>query len=258
MPDNVLLRPINYPASHEIAYRTAIYVLINTIQSQLNEEIARADAKSRREYEAAITVVFAAWLTKSDLGEGLSKLFVNSLAKYHLRMFLTGIKVAAKVNVEPLISETVFNIAMKKSISDNVELIKSIPKKLLDELKTAVSDAFYGVEFDKNQLEKTLLQRFNVSKSRAKLIARDQTNKTISAMTQNRNRQLGIEEYVWRGKMDHRERITHVQMEGQIVRYDTPPPIGHAGTPIRCRCLQQTVLPKSLMLKWNNMVRIPQ
>ena len=116
---------------------------------------------------------------------------------------------------------------MHKAIADNVQLIQSIPTKLKDQITETVIKSFSEQGFDQGQLSrflhenitKELKGRFGVAETRAKLIARDQTNKTISAMTEVRHRQLGVDEYIWLGVGDERERPSHVANNNKRFSY---------------------------------------
>ena len=116
-------------------------------------------------------------------------------------------------------------------------LIKSIPTELLPQVKQVVSESFSTLGFDSENLKKQIDGRFHVAKSRAKLIARDQTSKTIGKFTQIRQQSIGINEYIWRGAMDSRERATHVANEGLRINWNNPPATtGNVGQDINCRC----------------------
>ena len=120
----------------------------------------------------------------------------------------------------------------------NVGLIKSIPEKYLDDVKEMTLRNFRaGNRF--SEWSKDLEDRFGVSKSRAALIARDQTNKLNGELNQIRNQELGLDEYTWRTSMDERVRESHKVLEGRVFSYTDPekqPPEGHPGQPIQCRC----------------------
>lgn len=68
------------------------------------------------------------------------------------------------------------------------------------------------------------------------LIASDQLGKINSRISQVRQQKLGITHYRWRTSRDERMRSTYRGREGDIIAWDDPPPDGHAGQPIRCRC----------------------
>ena len=95
---------------------------------------------------------------------------------------------------------------------------------------------------------------YGVSQSRATVIARDQTSKINTALTQARNEEVGISEYIWRTAGDIRvvgtpgglypkgNRIhgNHYKRNGQTFRWDSPPEDGHPGFAINCRCVAES------------------
>lgn len=81
---------------------------------------------------------------------------------------------------------------------------------------------------------------FGVSENRAKLIARDQTNKLNGDLMKQRQQEVGLTHYIWRDSADQRVRPSHRRFNGN--RYSWSPfggeeaPEGNPGQPIRCRC----------------------
>ena len=72
--------------------------------------------------------------------------------------------------------------------------------------------------------------------NRARLIARDQIGKLDGQLSLQKQTEAGISGYAWRGALDGRERPSHVAREGVIFQWNAPPPDGHPGQPIQCRC----------------------
>lgn len=91
-------------------------------------------------------------------------------------------------------------------------------------------------------IQTNLLKRFEVSRNRARLIARDQVNKLNGSLTRMRQKSLGIDEYIWRTSRDERVRASHLELEGRKFSWDDPPAIGHPGQPILCRCSAEPVI----------------
>lgn len=86
-----------------------------------------------------------------------------------------------------------------------------------------------------------------VSESRAKLIARTEIARATTMMTQTRAASIGSEGYIWRSSHDGRVRESHLEMDGEFVRWDSPPTLdgltGHAGSLPSCRCYPEPVIP---------------
>ena len=92
------------------------------------------------------------------------------------------------------------------------------------------------------ELKADLVERGNVSESRAELIARDQTLKLNGAITQIRQENAGITEYIWSTSLDERVRETHAALEGQRFAWGTAPEVGHPGQDFQCRCVALPVI----------------
>lgn len=126
-------------------------------------------------------------------------------------------------------------------VRQNVSLIRSIPERLAGDVEYRVLDAVNrGTRVE--DLASELEERFDVSESRAELIARDQVNKLYGQLQEDRQTELGIESYVWRTAMDERVRPEHADREGDSFRWDDPPEDGAPGEPVLCRCYGEPVM----------------
>lgn len=91
----------------------------------------------------------------------------------------------------------------------------------------------------------------DASASRLELIARDQTAKLNSRITETLQQRAGIEEYIWRATPDARTRAVHRQANGNRVSWASQgwPNAGfygqpaHAGRGGQCRCTAEPVPP---------------
>jgi SPP1 gp7 family putative phage head morphogenesis protein len=126
-------------------------------------------------------------------------------------------------------------------IKENTALIKSIPTKIHTEIDAIITrGVINGVSV--NDIKKSILSRFNVSKNRAKLIAQDQTLKLNSDLTRYRLKSIGVNKYIWRTVNDNRVREAHNAREGNIYSFDKPPVGGqNPGQEIRCRCRAEAI-----------------
>lgn len=124
-------------------------------------------------------------------------------------------------------------------VGDNVDLISSIDKKFFDEVRDAVRLTLEE-GFTTETLARSLQERFEVSKSKARLIARDQVGTLNAKVTEARQTSLGIEEYIWDNIGDPKVRKAHQDaptgLGGTTQRWDRAPPEGpgHPGEPINC------------------------
>jgi SPP1 gp7 family putative phage head morphogenesis protein len=109
-------------------------------------------------------------------------------------------------------------------------------------------------------LRAQLQDEFQVSKSRADLIARDQVLKLNSQITRTRQTSAGIKRYTWTTSGDERVRGNpnglypdsdrdHWSLDGRTFSWDAPPVVNpktgetaHPGEDFQCRCVATPVL----------------
>jgi SPP1 gp7 family putative phage head morphogenesis protein len=130
-----------------------------------------------------------------------------------------------------------------KARDENIRLVEKAARVYAEDVREIFDDPdahTWRVE----ELQGRLLERGNVSVSRAELIARDQTLKTNAAITQTRQVQAGVEEYEWSTSLDERVRDEHRALEGQRFAWNNPPSVGHPGEDFQCRCVAIPVIPE--------------
>lgn len=142
---------------------------------------------------------------------------------------------------------------------DNARLIKSIPEQMIDKVASKIAEGVRA-RTSITALSRELEAVLNISKNRAKLIARDQTAKLNGRLTRHRNLLLGITQYKWLTSRDERVRHTHDVLESKICSwedetiYKNPQsqtwkkrstikgaPV-HPGLDIMCRCTSVSML----------------
>lgn len=142
---------------------------------------------------------------------------------------------------------------MEELIKYNTSLIVTLPRNISDGVVRHVnSEALKGKRASEIAEE---IQKFfpRHSRASAQLIARTETSKFSSALTQARAEDLGIEWYEWNTSEDASVRDSHRLMDKVLVNYKHPPvpekldkrlrlkkypaPY-HAGNIYNCRCFQ--------------------
>lgn len=127
--------------------------------------------------------------------------------------------------------------------AENLALIKSIPDQYLERLNGEILRAVRQGQSAK-QVTALVRSTYNLPQSRAELIAVDQIGKLNGQLTQLRQQAIGVRKYTWRNVGDSRVRPDHVTREGMAFSWNDPPPDGHPGEPIRCRCWAEAILPE--------------
>jgi SPP1 gp7 family putative phage head morphogenesis protein len=112
--------------------------------------------------------------------------------------------------------------AVGKARLANIRLIEDAGRDYVDDVYDVLQDPDNeGIRVE--ELAQKIYDRGNVSKSRAELIAVDQTLKLNSAITRARHEAVGITSYRWSTSRDERVRPMHADLEGQTFDYDDPP-----------------------------------
>lgn len=93
-----------------------------------------------------------------------------------------------------------------------------------------------------SELRQALTERASVARSRADLIAIDQTHTLNARATQAIHRVAGSKSYVWRTQLDDDVRPEHQDREAVTFEWANKPSDGHPGEPIRCRCWAEPVI----------------
>jgi SPP1 gp7 family putative phage head morphogenesis protein len=133
-------------------------------------------------------------------------------------------------------------------VVENVSLITSVEDEYLAQVEKMVATSIRsGLRVE--EIAADLDDRFDVSRSRAELIARDQVGKFNGQLTELRQKDLGIETYRWmtsgdsRVRDSHRENAERMTEFGQgIYAWNDPPETGHPGQDFQCRCWAEPVL----------------
>lgn len=142
----------------------------------------------------------------------------------------TGREIGVNVFSEPGIEERLEAFA-----AANAQLVSSVPRQFFDQVSQRVVQGLRSGERAED-LRADIADRYGVSQSRARLIARDQIGKLYGELNMARQTDLGIERFTWRTSEDERVRPEHQILDGQKFAWDKPPAEGIPGEPVNCRC----------------------
>lgn len=235
----------------DLAYRADMLKLLKRVQQIISAELepwvrentrsdARTDSKEdelRRLFER-VRVKTSEYTSRA--APVIAGRFVKACAEANRAAMNAQFR--SVIKIDPFISNKGLEASMRTRLATNVELISSIPEKLIGQLETTVGPrVFSGVRVEETM--KAIQERFDVSESRAQLIARDQTNKFNAQLTQERHEDLGIDSYVWSTSRDERVREDHAALDGETFSYDDPPVVdsksgatANPGEDYQCRC----------------------
>ena len=179
------------------------------------------------------------------LAEAAATAQMTRLRNYHTQKFTRLMSRYFGANVGPLIGDFGVENIMRDAIQDNVNLIRTISPRFHAQLTQEMLQLATDVPFDEREISRLLRKTYKMSGYNVRRIARDQTSKTIAKFNSARQRQIGVTEYIWRTVADERVRKTHVDNNGLMFSWSSPPPItGHPGDDIQCRCRADPVFPR--------------
>lgn len=170
------------------------------------------------------------------------------------RQTQTAYQNAFGIDLTGMLGDAPVKTQVQAAIEENVALIQSIQTDFIHEIGGVVfGHLAKGGRHD--NLVSLIRERGRVTESRARLIARDQTSKLNSALTQARSQALGVDLYQWGGAGDARQRDSHYVLNGKTGKYSDASVYsddggqtwkkrktigayeGHPGTDFQCRCV---------------------
>jgi SPP1 gp7 family putative phage head morphogenesis protein len=139
---------------------------------------------------------------------------------------------------------------LRALMRENVSLITSLPREAAERVHEATIRGLEGTPRD--DVLKMIRELGHVTEGRAKLIARTETGRAATSLTQARAEIIGSEGYIWRTAEDSDVRDRHKKLNGKFFRWEEPPVSGergersHPGAIYNCRCYPEPVIPPEL------------
>ena len=137
-------------------------------------------------------------------------------------------------------------LIINQQIKDNADLIKSIPRDAASGVADRVRRGLVNGERPED-ISKSIQEESSIAAWRADTIARTETSKAQSILTQARAQSIGSESYIWHTSSDGNVRPSHADMNGKPVSWSNPPTLdgmtGHAGEFPNCRCYAEPIIP---------------
>lgn len=176
-----------------------ITVIVEAFKEQTKVDDAYGTIISKRIKDISIGIAL-------DIPEFLLKRRTVTMAERIANFNRAGFdrQVRTVLGVNPILNESYLIPQVESFVERNAALIKDIPEQSLKRIEVKIRT---GVErgLDTRKLTDIVQEELGIARNRAKLIARDQTSKFMSSLTQLRQTELGIDEYVWSTSGDERE-----------------------------------------------------
>lgn len=242
-------RKWRYPMAYERQYSKELVALVNRLYEATEEsmqDITDFIDKNRMDAVGDIldTIVnkikqnYYILVTRDFLKRKIQQM-IDAVNNFNMNEFRQSLKSAIGVDVfqsEPKLEEMT-----ELWVKENITLITSVENQYFDRLENIISDAVRNGTLTP-EVTKQIQDLTGVSKRRAQLIAVDQIGKLNGQLTKYRQTMAGIQEYIWRTAGDNRVRPAHMLRNGKKFKWSNPPPDGHPGMAIRCRCVAIPVI----------------
>ncbi len=208
------------------------------IDSIIREAGLRDDAVRADDWSARIADLFAATRSAVEPAEQEARRRMETLGD-QVREHATDEQVRqvrAVMGVAPsFYDDEVVGGLLNEWKRRNGAFITQFSNGEIEEAQAVVSRAVRNgraTEDVKNDLRK----RFRISDNRAERIARTEISQLNSQITRERQRELGVEKFIWITAQDERVRDQHEEWAGREFEWDNPPDGVLPGEPVNCRC----------------------
>ena len=152
----------------------------------------------------------------------------------------------AAVGVDIFFEDPELLDTLEQFTEDNVSRINTVSSTVFPDIQRTVANG-YRSGLRANDIASEIVRQLGVAETRAAFWARDQIGSLNGQLTRNRQKSIGVEQYIWRTSLDERVRETHRQLEGTVQSWDDPPTVGarqvHPGEDYNCRCTADPVIP---------------
>ena len=222
---------MTYPKVIEKKYQAELINFVNVIAKEIDmrliESLKQIDNQRKIELNLdswvdSVDEIFAAlkvWGTvKASEMLAVITLKASQIGDWNEKQFKQSIKTV--VGVDPISKNQGYQTLIQSWSKENSRLITSIQSNLLDDV-AGVTQRGMSAGKSINDISKEIKDRYGVTKSRARTIARTETGKLNGNLTKVRNQELGINTYTWATANDgERVRPSHRELHNLLCRWD--------------------------------------
>jgi len=251
-----VLRQVNPAKKAELRYRRELNKLIDSM-FEIKAPTANNDASIREEVLEMIDLLSNKLDNIDVIADEVVSGVVDESNRVNEYRFKQQMKREMGIDVAKILENNkAVGSKVRKMRRENIALVKTIPQRYLRSLEAIVDK--HTLQGSETSMIEDIQKLQNVTRNRAKFIARDQTSKFNNSLSQARQEAVGIQEYIWITAKDERVRPTaarrrqpsyspkdpnHREKHGKTFRWDTPPDdTGHPGNDFNCRCVAKGVL----------------
>lgn len=200
-------------------------------------DATRADAGEGPEARALIDGArdrLAAGINASDI-EDIASRFAVQTSAYQRTQLDRQTEAGLGIKIGTLGPDPTQHHIVDAFVDSNVALIGGLTDKIAADVQSTIFRAIQdGKPFA--AIAGDLQDRFAFGERRSMLIGRDQIGKLYGQINVQRQKQLGVEKFIWVTAGDDKVRDEHAARDGQTYSYDDPPDGELPGEPVLCRC----------------------
>jgi SPP1 gp7 family putative phage head morphogenesis protein len=124
-------------------------------------------------------------------------------------------------------------VLLESFMAEHMKLIKGLHREHLEKVGLAIQRGMRQGRLHKD-MAKDIRQMTDMSKRRARLIARSASLQYSGELTRHHQMNAGIKSYRWQTSGDERVRASHHARENKVYSWDGPGP--HPRSEVQCRC----------------------
>jgi SPP1 gp7 family putative phage head morphogenesis protein len=174
--------------------------------------------------------------------------------------------IKSTLGVDPITNDEFLQSRLKAFARQNALLITNMKDSLIKDIEGIVVRGFLDASTSLD-IQKEITSKFEVSRSRARLIVRDQTAKLNGQLTKARQERVDIDEYIWNSADDERVRDSHKVLDNKVCRWDDDTVyrdqnskewkirssigayVGIPGSDYQCRCFAEPIIEDFINVK---------
>lgn len=158
-------------------------------------------------------------LNVASFAEQLARGFLARLNRNNARVMSKNIERVTGIDLASQIRSRDLDQLLEVRIAENAALITSIKNDYVQDVGKVIRDNILAGDRSTTLITQ-IKERGGVTENRAKLIARTETSRINSQITQLRSEALGSTTYIWSTVIDERTRTDHRVMDGKLCKFN--------------------------------------
>lgn len=251
------LEGIKPPLSPQVTYRKILQNYLNLMNEQIERRLFPLLTEREPEFytdtanqdlRAVLKTIEDNFVNNKGFAQTAAHYLTKAVNAQNKKRMQAAFEKSFGIKTFEIVREEKIEKALEQSIKKNIALIKTIPEEHFKRIRATLSRGVLNGH-KASDIRSKIREDFGVSDRRARFIARDQTAKLNSNLTEIRSINVGSKGYHWigRGRAEG-ERPMHMALNNKYIAWDKKPvtnPQGqhnHAGEDYNCRCYARPVI----------------